>query len=197
MPFSGTWVYGDTLFIVDPWMWLALSVGVYLSRQRERRLAEGSTRPARAALAAVLLYMAAMAASGRLARGIIGREIASFSGKPVESVMAGPAPLDPTDKRFVVVQEGEYRVGTFRWLEQPHVRRADVLAYPRGRPSHPAVDIAMGTESARRFMVWARFPTFEVQAAGADRYLVHLVDLRYARDPGDSFGALTVPVTLK
>ena len=197
MPFSGTWFYGDTLFIIDPWVWLALSVGVYLSRRRERVVGEGSAGPARVALATVLLYMAAMAASGWMARAIIGREIASLSAKPVESVMAGPAPLDPTDKRFVVEQESEYRVGTFRWLEQPHVRGADVRAYPRGRPSHPAFDAAMKTESARRFMVWARFPTFAVQAAGADRYVVHLVDLRYARGPGDSFGALSVPVTVK
>src|ERR671919_620239 len=28
MPFRGVWSYGDTLFIVDPWLWLALSIGV-------------------------------------------------------------------------------------------------------------------------------------------------------------------------
>jgi inner membrane protein len=197
MPFSGRWFYGDTLFIIDPWVWLALVVGVYRSWRRERLFLEGATRPARVALAVILLYMAAMAASGWMARGIIGREVASLSAQPVESVMAGPAPLDPTVKRFVVEQDGDYRVGTFRWLDRPHVRAADVLTYPRGRPSHPAFQVALKSESARRFMVWARFPTFEVQAAGADRYLVHFVDLRYARGPDDSFGALSVPVTLK
>ena len=197
MPFSGRWFYGDTLFIIDPWVWLALVVGVYLSWRRERLLMEGAGGPAQVALALVLLYIATMAASGWMARGIIGREVASLSAKPVESVMAGPAPLDPTVKRFVVAQDGDYRVGTFRWLDRPHVRIADVLRYPRGRPSHPAFDAALNTESARRFMVWARLPTFEVQAAGPNQYVVHFVDLRYARGPDDSFGALSVPVTLK
>ena len=36
MPFSSRWFYGDTLFIVDPWVWLALALGVYFSRRRER-----------------------------------------------------------------------------------------------------------------------------------------------------------------
>jgi inner membrane protein len=31
MPLSGRWFYGDTLFIVDPWVWLALGTGVLLA----------------------------------------------------------------------------------------------------------------------------------------------------------------------
>lgn len=30
MPFDGTWFYGDTLFIVDPWMWLLMGSAVVL-----------------------------------------------------------------------------------------------------------------------------------------------------------------------
>lgn len=197
MPLSNRWFYGDTLFIIDPWVWLVLTLGVYYSRRRESLAREGSAWPAKVALAAVLLYTAAMAISGGVARGIIEREVASLTGKPVEDVMAGPAPLDPLVRRFVVEQEGEYRVGTFRWLERLHVSRDDLLAFPRGRPQHPAFDLALSTERARRFMVWARFPTFEVQAVGTGEYVVHFVDLRYARGPDDSFGALSVPVTLE
>ncbi len=29
MPFSAEWFYGDTLFIIDPWVWLALALGLY------------------------------------------------------------------------------------------------------------------------------------------------------------------------
>lgn len=28
MPFSGSWFYGDTLFIIDPWMWLLMGAAV-------------------------------------------------------------------------------------------------------------------------------------------------------------------------
>ncbi len=34
MPFDGDWFYGDTLFIVDPWMWLLLGGAVFLSHSR-------------------------------------------------------------------------------------------------------------------------------------------------------------------
>jgi inner membrane protein len=32
MPFSGTWFYGDILFIIDPWFWLLAGTGVVLAR---------------------------------------------------------------------------------------------------------------------------------------------------------------------
>ncbi|MDX1588280.1 MAG: metal-dependent hydrolase [Oleiphilaceae bacterium] len=31
MPFDGRWFYGDTLFIIDPWVWLLTGVGVVLA----------------------------------------------------------------------------------------------------------------------------------------------------------------------
>ena len=37
MPFRGDWFYGDTLFIVDPWLWLILGLGVALSAWRTAR----------------------------------------------------------------------------------------------------------------------------------------------------------------
>ncbi|MCP4187017.1 MAG: metal-dependent hydrolase [Gammaproteobacteria bacterium] len=33
MPFDERWFYGDTLFIIDPWIWLVLAAGVFLTRQ--------------------------------------------------------------------------------------------------------------------------------------------------------------------
>lgn len=36
MPFSDTWFYGDTLFIVDPWLWLLTGAGVVLARSKSR-----------------------------------------------------------------------------------------------------------------------------------------------------------------
>jgi inner membrane protein len=37
MPFDGTWFYGDALFIIDPWVWLALG-GVLFLRHSNGRL---------------------------------------------------------------------------------------------------------------------------------------------------------------
>jgi inner membrane protein len=36
LPFDGRWSYGDSLFIVDPWLWLLLGVGVALAHPKSR-----------------------------------------------------------------------------------------------------------------------------------------------------------------
>ncbi|WP_073975659.1 metal-dependent hydrolase [Erythrobacter donghaensis] len=35
-PFSSQWFYGDTLFIIDPWLWAMLIASVWWSRRREK-----------------------------------------------------------------------------------------------------------------------------------------------------------------
>src|SRR5690606_22183863 len=68
MPFSGRWFYGDALYIFDPWIWLALGAGVWLSSRAARRGVPAAWRPARLALAAVSVYAMAMVGSNLWAR---------------------------------------------------------------------------------------------------------------------------------
>ena len=110
--------------------------------------------------------------------------------------MVGPVPFNPFVREFVVEQGEHYRVGIFRWFPTPTVDLNAVATYPRLRPSHPAVPLAVDTPLARRFLNWARFPTFEVEQQGQGHALVHVVDLRYAREPGARFGTVSIPVTL-
>jgi inner membrane protein len=196
MPFSGEWFYGDTLFIIDPWVWLALSLGLYYSLRREKARRADAAKPVWLALGLVTLYAGAMALSGMAARRIITQDIAAASGAPMLGMMAGPVPLDPLVRTFVIEEEKHYRVGTFRWLDQPHVDRSQVLTFPRGQPSHPAFTPALESVVARRFLGWARYPTFEIEEVSRGRFLVHMVDLRYARRPGERFGSVSIPVTL-
>jgi inner membrane protein len=37
LPFDGSWSYGDSVFIIDPWLWLGLGGVVFLARSRTRR----------------------------------------------------------------------------------------------------------------------------------------------------------------
>lgn len=55
-PFSSEWFYGDTLFIIDPWLWAMLIGSVWWSRRREKRGGE-LMRPARVGIAAMLAYI--------------------------------------------------------------------------------------------------------------------------------------------
>src|SRR5688572_9950839 len=113
MPFSDTWFYGDALFIIDPWLWATLAIGVFLSRRRARRERDAGagigsrkrssrevpvegrwvTRPARIAIAVIVLYAVAMAGTGRLGRVIVAQQ--SPSGAQASSAMVGPVALTP------------------------------------------------------------------------------------------------------
>jgi inner membrane protein len=55
-PFSSQWFYGDTLFIIDPWLWAMLIAAVWVSRRREKA-GGASTRPARVGIAVGLAYI--------------------------------------------------------------------------------------------------------------------------------------------
>ena len=57
-PFSHRWFYGDSIFIIDLWMWIGLGAAVWLSGKREKAKAPGWTVPARTAIAATLAYIA-------------------------------------------------------------------------------------------------------------------------------------------
>jgi inner membrane protein len=195
MPFSGRWYYGDTLFIIDPWVWLALGASLYYAIRRQRSKRGEPELPVRLGLGLAGLYVAAMAILGIEARRIVGSEIAG-QGALVQGVMAGPVPLDPMRRSFVVEEPEQYRVGTFRWLRRPHIDANETQTFPRGQPAHPAAELAAESTVGRRFLGWARYPTFDVQQVGSDRFLVHVVDLRYARRPGERFGAISIPVTL-
>jgi inner membrane protein len=190
MPFSGRWYYGDTLFIVDPWLWLALGAGVMLARARR-----GGTRIARVALGLSLAYIVAMAASTLAGRRAAGAEIAAITGEPVSRLMVSPVPVNPFQRKVVVEQAEVYRTADFRWLATPRLDPASLRVFPKGPADHPAVQAAARTTLGRRFLCWARFPTFRLEPAGAGAFVVHIIDLRYADQPGDQFGSVSIPVT--
>jgi inner membrane protein len=197
MPFSGQWFYGDVLFIVDPWVWLALAGGVVWTWRRRRISRAKPAAPARWALALVLGYIAIMGFSSAVARKLIIRDIQGHYGGAVHGAMAGPLPVTPLNRNYVVVQDEQYRVGTFSWLRRPHVDLATVTSFPRARPSHPAFAEAESMTVFQRFLGWARFPSFSVEETSEGEYRVHAVDLRYAQTPGEGFGTLTVSISGK
>lgn len=55
-PFSSQWFYGDTLFIIDPWLWAVMIGSVWWSRRREKAGGEWM-RPARMGIVVGLAYI--------------------------------------------------------------------------------------------------------------------------------------------
>ena len=196
MPFSGEWFYGDTLFIVDPWIWLILGTGVLVSREvrGSRAHAAAAGRPARTALAVAGAYVLVMAVAGLAARRIARRELEAIGGQPVQHLMVGPRLATPFVRDVVAVEGASYQVGTFDWFRRPHVDPASLRSFPRPHPDETALVAAAGTELGARFLGWARFPLVRVERHDGEPTVVHLIDLRYADRPGAAFGAVSIPL---
>ncbi|HEY7700598.1 MAG TPA: metal-dependent hydrolase [Vicinamibacteria bacterium] len=83
MPFDDRWFYGDTLFIVDPWIWLALGGALFLATSRSAwRLA--AWVPSMAALSFLVLTSVPGLLPGKLLflAGLTGIGISRFKGSP-------------------------------------------------------------------------------------------------------------------
>ena len=186
MPFDGRWFYGDTLFIVDPWMWLLLGLGLGLSRG-------GRHRAARLGLAAAAAYVLVMVGVAVAGRRLASAELAEMGGGAVQQLLVAPAPADPFTRRVVARQADGYRTATFHWLRRPHIDRSSVRRFPAPNPDDAALVAAARTVPGRRFLGWARFPMVQLERR-AEGDEVHLVDLRYRESAGPGFAAVSVPL---
>src|SRR5687768_8454124 len=165
MPFSDRWFYGDALFIVDPWVWISLLAGVILARRRAMRGARAPEAPARIALAGFVLYALLMAAAGRVGRVAVERSARAAGREPALRTMAAPAPLTPAWRTVVRDLGGRYEVGELRWGFPPRYEPEQILdkapAWPCGGADPGALQGAVSTLPATRFLRWSRFPRLE------------------------------------
>lgn len=193
MPFDGTWSYGDTLFIIDPWMWAALGLGVLVSRARVRRAVRpvsDAARPAQFALVLTLVYIIAMLVGSRYGRTLVLRDLAGHRQPAPTRLMVAPTFGNPFLKHVIVEVDGAYLTGTAHLVDGAvHLGRK-----PRSRATdHPAIEAATARPEARGIVGWARFPVYVVEER-ADAWLVHIDDARYAPPDGRSWAATDVAV---
>lgn len=177
MPFSERWFYGDTLFIVDPWLWMLFGVGVVFGRWKGPRVP-------RFALAAALGYVASMWLASAAARSAITQMARTALPEPIVSVMAAPVPVNPFVRRIVVETDAAYHYGEVRWVPPTRAslaargvaKRADLLR------------VAVAAPDGRSFLRWSRFPI-----AVPEDGLVQLRDARYPGS-GGAWAGVMVPI---
>ena len=171
MPLSPNWFYGDSVFIVDPWLWITFGAGVFFSRRF------AVTLPARVALIACTIYVAAMIVSATVARQRVVAAWTAAKGTPPRRVMVGPVPINPFS-RVVIIDAGEYyERGSFEWwptrvrFDPRHLQKND---------HHPAAIRAAQTVSDfRALLIWSRFPYYEIVETGNGATQVTLADMRF------------------
>jgi inner membrane protein len=191
LPWNPHWFYGDLVFIVDPFLWLVLVVGL-LVIWRTRH--EAKSRIAFVSFAIVVAYWGALAFAHSRAVAQ-GREeaqrIVIVNGESVSRLAAMPTLANPlrwdcvfeTDKatyRFLVALNGQTPAG-----------RVIRYAKPTG-PVAAALQEVSQKKPARVFLGFARFPVAQLaDPSCATQTLLQLADLRYT-EPGRSRGTFAV-----
>jgi len=154
-PLSHRWFYGDTLFIMDPWIWIMLIPGLEISWRAER-LGRNWRRPAAWALGAVLGYIGLNAVISARAHALTRPLVESVAKS--QMIVAGEVPLEFWKRRMIwrgggVGGSGEY--DPFKGLN--HVR-LDPAIVPL-RLGDPRLAAAAETDPhVRAFLFWSRMP---------------------------------------
>ncbi len=181
-PLDWHWFYGDAVFIVDVWLWLALGAGIWLSRRR------GTPTPARGGLVFATCYAIAMLISAQAARSVVADVWRTSRGSEPKALMVGPLPLTPFTRAVIVDAGDHYETGTFSWLS------SSVAFSPERIPKNdgdPSVAMARRTRLIASYLVWARFPYWTVMPA-ADRVEVGVADVRFGPALGNRMAAHVV-----
>lgn len=192
MPLDDRWSYADTLFIVDPWIWLALGAGIWLSRRRERTGMDParSTGPAAVALLSVAGYVALMGALTISVRGGV-REALAAQGITADTVVVAPLPANPVRRRVIYHWDGNYQLAYYAVLSRD--LSAPWFTIPLNA-THPVVALANQTPQGREYHSWARLPYYVIEQAGGTTW-VTIADARYTLNGRSSWAVTRIPVT--
>ncbi|HRP08919.1 MAG TPA: metal-dependent hydrolase [Gemmatimonadales bacterium] len=187
MPFSGKWFYGDTLFIIDPWIWLVLVPVLWWSARLVRSGDSArAERAVRRAIAAMAVYIAAMKVTGMIGVSIVNGAV-STGGR----TMVAPEPVTPFSRSVIRATGGDYELGSLAWTPAPVYQPHEAVS---GGRDLPGATSAAATHPGSQFLGWSRFPRFESWPAGDDSLLVRISDLRYSNGRSSSWAAVDILV---
>jgi inner membrane protein len=176
-PFSSRWFYADTLFIMDPWIWIMLILGLEMSWRAER-LGREWRRPAAWAFTAMLLYIglnnAISARAVALTRPLVERVA------PARMVVAGEVPLLFWKRRIAWRGDAIGGFGHYDPLKGLNHASLDPAITPLHLDDPRLAAAAARDAHVRAFLYWSRMPLVVEEGAHA-----FLTDQRFY-DPSSS-----------
>jgi inner membrane protein len=150
-PFSSQWFYGDTLFIIDVWLWALLIAAVWWSRRREKAGAEWMG-PARVGLAAMLAY---------IGFNWLNTQAVVLHDPSLDAPIMSPRPITSWQREIIV----ENRDGSYL-IDYQRVGDCRLPDFAAARRTNSQLDA---------FLFWSRAP-FAMRAADGS---VILYDARF------------------
>jgi hypothetical protein len=144
-------------------------------------------QPAALALGIATGYVLVMLASAAVSLEAVGREWRAQRGYDPSALMVGPVPVSPFTHEVIVDAGDHYETGTYRFWS-PRLQ-LDATRVPKNELA-PEVATARRAPAIRSFLVWSRFPVWELQRTG-DGTRVTVRDMRFTRGVA-RFSASTV-----
>lgn len=188
-PFSEQWFHGDTLFIIDIWLWILLVGGYLWARRGEKIDAAHMLRRARIIFTVASAYIFLNGVMTGVAEANATNWLQG-QGVQADLVVANPRPFLPW--RREILWRGMGRYGDFPWSALGSASHDDdaVTGTPTGM-SDPAINLArMRDEDARAFLFWSRMPLARRETNGD----LILTDQRFADRYSSSSFLVRVPV---
>ncbi|MEL6530722.1 MAG: metal-dependent hydrolase [Pseudomonadota bacterium] len=156
-PFAPDWAYGDTLFIIDVWLWALLIITTWWSWRSERRGGNWQ-RPAWIGAAVGLAYIGVnwMITTAHEVRD-------SDVHVPGRVVIASPMPIWSWDREMIVGGKGRYTITdpAIKHLDpftsQPHVHERFIERVGECA-LEPIMEGAKDNSQAEAFLFWSRTP---------------------------------------
>lgn len=159
-PFDKSWFYGDTLFIIDVWLWVLLIGFVWWSARREKKTGSGE-KPARIGIVLGLAYIAANWVITWLDYSVGGR----FQEPYPSAYISSPAPI-ASWKREQIAQ-----MPSSRWISNAWEGTDFGYGYRNSEKRQcelPDFTEARKTNSdLNAFLIWSRAPFAEGQLDGS------------------------------
>jgi inner membrane protein len=189
-PFSSQWFYGDTIFIIDIWLWVALIAGVWISLRRERRGATGWRTPAIASLVAICAYI--------LANGLITGRAERLMAQAVERkhdlvptmVVANPVPVQFWKREMLWRDRTHFGQGTF---SAPSVVVVDDAVGIHQMDGAKTEALVTGDLDGSAYLFWSRMPVVRLSGGDSQRQL-NISDQRFGNPMVSDRFTVSVPL---
>lgn len=180
-PFSSRWFYGDTLFIIDPWLWVALIAGIWISRKMDRNSPGQGTRPAMITFGLVATYIGANGAMSSHAEQITAQAVKREFNLTPTLVVANPVPAQFWKREMLWRDNTHFGHGAYAAPSQVTLNSA--ISIHRADSAAKAVLVGRNTD-ARAFLFWSRMAV----VVDSDEGQTRISDQRFANPMvGDRF----------
>jgi inner membrane protein len=181
-PFASNWSYGDTIFIIDVWIWIALALSLWFSMRRERRRQDNWKRPAWVGFAAICAYIFANGMISNRAESHFHTAIEPATGERPTLVVANAVPVQFWKREMAWRNDRVFGGGSYHLLAAPKIGKTPIPHNMNDLRVQAA--IRSGNADARAYIFWSRMPIAEVEPDGT----VVIRDQRFM-DPrvGDRF----------